>query len=44
MKISRKSILSGIVHEREIEITQAQVDAWRLGELIQNVAPHLSTC
>jgi len=27
---------------REIDVTQSQLDAWKAGELIQNVMPHLS--
>ena len=27
---------------REIDVSQSQLDAWKAGELIQNVMPHLS--
>lgn len=42
MKIVRESTYSGIVHEKEIAITQEQLDRWNSGEYIQNVAPELS--
>jgi len=43
MKILRQSILTGRVHERDIDITEAQLEAWQHGELIQDVAPNLTT-
>lgn len=42
MQITRKSILSGIVRTREIDITPGQFAAWQQGLPIQDVAPHLS--
>lgn len=42
MLITRKSIVTGIERTRDIDITQAQLDEWRAGGLIQRVAPHLS--
>ena len=42
MKIGVKSPLSGIVHTREIDVTQEQLDDWQSGTLIQNAMPHLS--
>lgn len=42
MKITRKSILSGTIRTLDIDVTGEQMVAWRSGELIQNVMPHLS--
>ena len=42
MKITRQSILTGIVRTRELDITAEQVEAWRMGALIQDAMPHLS--
>ena len=42
MKITRKSILTGIVRTREIDVTVEQVEAWKMGALIQDAMPHLS--
>lgn len=42
MQIERTSILSGITRTKDIDITQAQFDAWEAGMLIQNACPHLS--
>ena len=42
MKITRKSILTGIVRTREIDVTVEQVEAWKMGSLIQDAMPHLS--
>lgn len=42
MKITRKSILSGTIRTLDIAVTDEQMVAWRSGELIQNVMPHLS--
>ena len=41
MEITRKSILTGIVRTREIDVTVEQVEAWKMGALIQDVMPHL---
>lgn len=35
MIIKKKSPFSGIVHEMDLPITQAQVDAWQAGEYAQ---------
>tara|TARA_Y100000992_G_scaffold295029_1_gene255468 strand:+ start:2404 stop:2703 length:300 start_codon:yes stop_codon:yes gene_type:complete len=43
MKILRRSILTGTVRIRDINITEAQLEAWQHGELIQDVAPNLTT-
>jgi len=42
MLIRRKSIISGIVREKEIAISEEEYRRWMDGELIQNVVPHLS--
>ena len=42
MLISKKSNFTGEIHQREIEVTQDQLDTWNRGGLIQNVMPHLS--
>ena len=42
MKITRKSPFSGNINTMEIDVTQAQIDAWQNGELIQNAMPKLS--
>lgn len=42
MQITKRSVISGKVHTREIAITEAQIERWQAGELIQNVCPHLS--
>ena len=42
MEITRKSILTGIVRTREIDVTVEQVEAWKMGALIQDAMPHLS--
>lgn len=42
MKITRKSILSGIEHTLEIPVTQEQFDLWKSGVLIQDAMPNVS--
>ena len=42
MIIERKSILSGIVRQRDLDVTADQLARWQCGELIQNLMPHLS--
>lgn len=42
MEITRKSLFSGVVRTRELDVTQEQIDEWENGALIQNVFPHLS--
>ena len=41
MKIVRTSRLTGNTSAMELPITQAQLDAWVDGELIQNAMPQL---
>ena len=43
MQITRKSPLSGIVHTREINVTQDQLLRWEAGALIQDVMPDISS-
>jgi hypothetical protein len=42
MIITRQSPFSGQVHSMDIPVTQAQLDAWENGALIQNAMPNLS--
>jgi len=42
MIITRRSLYSGKEHKQEIDVTPEQITAWRNGELIQNVMPHLT--
>jgi hypothetical protein len=42
MLIKRQSMLTGIIHEMDIPVTNDQLTKWMAGSLIQNVMPHLS--
>lgn len=42
MLIRMSSMLTGKIHEREIDVTPEQLKAWREGALIQDAMPHLS--
>lgn len=42
MKITRKSILSGITRTLDIPVTEEQMQAWQNGALIQRAMPNLS--
>jgi hypothetical protein len=42
MQFIRKSILSGVVRTRDIDVTEEEYDRWRSGMLIQRAMPHLS--
>lgn len=42
MLITRKSTLTGNVHTLEISVTEAQLEAWKAGELIQKAMPNLT--
>ena len=42
MTITRKSSLTGITRTKEINVTEEQLLAWEMGELIQNAMPQLS--
>ena len=41
MRIVRTSPLTGKTNIREINVTEAQIEAWEGGELIQDAMPHL---
>jgi hypothetical protein len=42
MQITKRSMISGIVRTKEIDVTEEQLQQWEAGGLIQNVMPHLS--
>jgi hypothetical protein len=42
MQFIRKSMLSGAVRTRDIDVTEEEYDRWRSGMLIQRAMPHLS--
>ena len=42
MLVSRRSIMSGKVHELDLDITTEQISRWDAGGLIQDVMPHLT--
>jgi hypothetical protein len=42
MRIVRTSPFTGKTNIREINVTEAQIEAWQGGELIQDAMPHLS--
>lgn len=42
MLIKRESMLSGIIHEMDLPVTNEQLAEWLNGSLIQDVMPHLS--
>lgn len=42
MLITKTSTLTGIVRSREINVTQAQLDQWQAGMLIQQAMPNIS--
>lgn len=42
MQITRTSPFTGKLHIREIDVTEAQLEAWQGGQLIQEAMPHLS--
>jgi len=42
MLIKTRSILTGITHTRDIDVTPEQIHEWENGGLIQDVLPHLS--
>jgi hypothetical protein len=43
MLVSRVSSLTGKTSEREIDVTEAQLNHWKSGVLIQHAMPNLST-
>jgi len=42
MQITRTSPFTGKLNTREINVTEAQLEAWQGGQLIQEAMPHLS--
>ena len=40
--LTKKSMLTGAWNQREINVTEEQVNRWQAGELIQDVMPNLS--
>lgn len=42
MKISRRSLITGIERTKEIDCTQEQYDYWLAGGLVQDAFPNLS--
>ena len=42
MRVMKRSIFSGKIHEMDLPITLDQLDRWNNGELIQNVFTNLS--
>lgn len=42
MQITRTSPFTGKLLIREIDVTEAQLEAWQGGQLIQEAMPHLS--
>ena len=40
--ITRKSQLSGEINSMELDVTQAQLNRWQDGQLIQDAFPHLN--
>ena len=42
MEITKISGFTGLTHTRNIPVTQAQLDAWQGGQLIQRAMPNLS--
>ena len=43
MRIERRSRITGVLHARGIAVTEEQLTRWQRGELIQDVAPDLSS-
>ena len=42
MNITKKSMITGNITSREIDVSQEQLDKWRAGSLIQEVMPAVS--
>ena len=42
MLINKRSIYSGIVREKELDVTFEEYNRWKKGELIQNACPRLN--
>lgn len=42
MEITRRSMLTGKTHIREVNVTQQEIAVWQAGALIQDAMPFLS--
>jgi len=42
MEITRRSMLTGKTHTREVNVTQQEIAAWQAGALIQDAMPFLN--
>ena len=42
MKVTRKSPLSGVIMQMDLNVTKEQLIAWEKGELVQDAMPHLT--
>lgn len=42
MIVSKRSMVSGIVHSMDLPVTEEQIKRWESGELIQKVFPQLT--
>jgi len=42
MLVGRKSIITGVKSEMDLNVSEKQITLWMEGELIQNVMPHLN--
>lgn len=42
MLVERRCMFTGILSQREMDVTPEQLKRWEEGELIQDVFPHLS--
>lgn len=42
MIFTRMSPHNGVIREMDLDVTEAQLDAWNAGELIQSCMPHLT--
>ena len=42
MLVGRKSMITGIKSEMDLNVSEKQITLWMEGALIQNVMPHLS--
>jgi len=42
MKVTRKSPLSGVIMQMDLDVTREQLISWEKGELVQDAMPHLT--
>jgi len=42
MLVGRKSMITGVKSEMDLDVSEKQITLWMEGELIQNVMPHLN--